>query len=108
MIPEVADKLAAMLEYNLVALAGSRCQEYEGQGAGEVEEVFVRAITGDGRSHGKEIFKSAERIMFRKGPQTDREAKDLLHTVEEAKATLEAEEDQSEIPDEFLGAYFSV
>ncbi|KAK1229888.1 Ubiquitin conjugation factor E4 [Marasmius sp. AFHP31] len=125
MMPEIVDKLAAMLDYNLVALAGPRCQNLKVREPEKLrfdpkallsdliqiflnlsdQQEFVRAVAGDGRSYSKEIFESAEKIALKRTLKTDRELEKLrtfVTMVEEAKATLEAEEDLGEIPDEFL------
>ncbi|KAF9267408.1 ubiquitin conjugation factor E4 [Marasmius fiardii PR-910] len=125
MMPEIVDKLAAMLDYNLVALAGPK---YQNLRVKEPEKLrfdpksllsdliqiflnlsdqpeFVRAVGGDGRSYSKEIFEDAGKIALRAGLKTDTELEKLrlfVRMVEEAKDTLEAEEDLGEIPDEFL------
>ncbi|KAL6304363.1 ubiquitin conjugation factor E4 [Sparassis latifolia] len=125
MVPEIVDRLAAMLDYNLDALAGPRCQDLivknpdkykfnPKQLLSDILQVFlnlsdqgefVRAVAGDGRSYRKELFERAAGIAKKRVLKSDTEIEKLLLfvlKVEETKATLEAEEDLGEIPDEFL------
>ncbi|KAJ4465100.1 ubiquitin elongating factor core-domain-containing protein [Lentinula lateritia] len=125
MMPEIVDKLAAMLDYNLEALVGPRMQNLKVRQPEKLrfdpkallsdvlqiflnlsdQPEFMKAIAGDGRSYSKGLFEQAERIMFRRSLKsgTDLEKWRLLITkVEEAKETLEAEDDLGDIPDEFL------
>ncbi|KAH9841644.1 ubiquitin elongating factor core-domain-containing protein [Rhodofomes roseus] len=125
MVPEIVDRLAAMLDYNLDALAGPRCQnlvvknpeKYKfnpKQLLSDIIDVylnlsdqgeFVRAVAADGRSYRKELFERTAGIAKRRVLKSDTEIEKLLLfvvKVEEKKATLEAEEDLGEVPDEFL------
>jgi ubiquitin conjugation factor E4 B len=127
MMPEIIDRLAAMLDYNLDALVGPKCQELKVKDPekyrfkprellSDILEVFlnlsdqpdfVQAIAGEGRSYRKELFERAAGIARRKALKTETEIEQLrlfVIKVEEAKATLEAEDDLGEIPEEFLGA----
>ena len=126
MVPEIVDRLAAMLDYNLEALVGPRCQELNvknpekykfnpRQLLGDLIDVFLnlsdqgafaRAVAEDGRSYRKELFEQAAHILQSKGLKSADEVEKLrlfVLKVEETKATIEAEEDLGEIPDEFLG-----
>jgi len=125
MVPEIVDRLAAMLDYNLDALVGPRYmdlnvkdpQKYKfnpKQLLSDILQVFlnlseqgefVRAVAGDGRSYRKELFQRAAFIASKRVLKSDTEIEQLLMfvtKVEEMKATIEAEEDLGEIPDEFL------
>lgn len=125
MMPEIVDRLAAMLDYNLQALAGPRCQELKVREPEKLkfdpkalltdiiqvflnlsdQKEFIQAVAGDGRSYTKELFDRAEGIAIRKGLKTETELESLrifVAKVEEAKATIEAEEDLGDVPDEFL------
>ncbi|THV00828.1 hypothetical protein K435DRAFT_963795 [Dendrothele bispora CBS 962.96] len=125
MMPEIIDRLAAMLDYNLVALVGPRYQELKVKDAQKLrfdprallsdiiqvflnlsdQPEFVRAIANDGRSYSKELFEAAERIAIKRGLKTEAELEKLrmlTAMVEEAKLVIEAEEDLGEVPDEFL------
>lgn len=130
MVPEIVDKLAAMLDYNLDALVGPRCQELKVQNPekfrfnpkqllSDIIQVylnlsdqgeFARGVAADGRSYRKELFEQAIEILRRRSIKSPDEIERLrlfVVKVEETKATLEAEEDLGEIPDEFLGAFLN-
>lgn len=125
MVPEIVDRLAAMLDYNLDALAGPKCQDLKVKNPEKYkfnprqllsdllrvylnlsdQGEFARAIAGDGRSYRKELFERAAGIAKKRLLLNDTEIEKLLMfvvKVEETKATLEAEDDLGEIPDEFL------
>jgi ubiquitin conjugation factor E4 B len=130
MMPEIVHKLAAMLDYNLDALVGPRCNELRVENKdkyhfnprqllSDVVQVylnlgdqneFVRAVAGDGRSYRKELFDSAANKCSKNSLKSPTEVEQLrlfVAKVEEARITLEVEEDLGEIPDEFLGASVS-
>ncbi|KAL1950354.1 hypothetical protein VTO73DRAFT_5478 [Trametes versicolor] len=125
MVPEIVDRLAAMLDYNLDALVGPRCQDLKvsdpekykfnpKQLLSDLLQVylnlsdqgeFARAVAADERSYRKELFEQAAGIARRKMLKSSDEIEKLglfVLKVEETKATLQAEEDLGEIPDEFL------
>ncbi|KAK2465341.1 hypothetical protein APHAL10511_002695 [Amanita phalloides] len=125
MVPEIVDRLAAMLDYNLVILAGPR---YQGLKVREPEKLrfnpkallsdilqifinlsdqseFIIAMARDDRSYSRDLFERASEIAFRAKIKSEKELdrlRVLVEQVEEAKITLEAEEDLGEVPDEFL------
>jgi len=124
MMPEIVDRLAAMLNYNLDALVGPKCQELKVKEPekykfrprellSDILEVFLNlsdqadftaAVAGDGRSYRKELFERAATIATRRSLKTATEIEKLrlfAVKVEEVKATLDAEDDLGEIPDEF-------
>lgn len=126
MMPEIVDRLAAMLDYNLDALVGPRCQDLKVKDPekyrfnprallSDIIQVylnlsdqgeFVRAVAGEGRSYRKELFERAAGIARKRALKTEDEIEQLrlfVVKVEEMRATIEAEEDLGEIPDEFLG-----
>ena len=126
MVPEIVDRLAAMLDYNLEALVGPRCEDlkvkdrekYRFEPRALLSDIlqiylnfsdqgeFVRAVANDGRSYRKELFERAASIARHRVLKTNDEIEQLrifVVKVEEMKATMEAEEDLGEIPDEFLG-----
>lgn len=128
MMPEIVIRLAAMLDYNLDALVGPRCQDLKVKDREKYrfeprkllsdilqvylnlsdEEEFVRAVASDGRSYRKELFERAAAIARNRSLKTEDEIQKLrefVERVESMKLTLEAEEDLGEIPDEFLGLY---
>ncbi|KAF8442825.1 ubiquitin elongating factor core-domain-containing protein [Boletus edulis BED1] len=125
MMPEIVDKLAAMLDYNLEALVGPKCGELRVKEPEKYhfdprkllsdilqvylnlsdQDAFARAVANDGRSYKKELFERAiersRRITLK--PESDLEQMRLFVVkVEEAKALIEVEDDLGEIPDEFL------
>ncbi|KIL63235.1 hypothetical protein M378DRAFT_79950 [Amanita muscaria Koide BX008] len=125
MVPEIVDRLAAMLDYNLVALAGPKYQELKVRepeklrfnpkalladllqvfaNLGEQPE-FIQGMARDGRSYSKDLFDRASEIALRARIKSEKEIEQLqilVAKVEEAKVVLEAEEDLGEVPDEFL------
>ncbi|KAH7915426.1 ubiquitin elongating factor core-domain-containing protein [Hygrophoropsis aurantiaca] len=125
MMPEIVDKLAAMLDYNLEALVGPKCQELRVKDPekykfsprellSDILQVFLnlsdqgefaRAVANDGRSYRKSLFERAAYVAKEKTLKSETEIQQLLMfvvKVEETKATIEAEEDLGDIPDEFL------
>ncbi len=129
MVPEIVDRLAAMLDYNLVALAGPKYQELKVREAEKLkfdpkallsdilqvfmnlddQPEFVKAMARDDRSYSRGLFKRASNIASRANIKTEKELEQLrvlIEKVEEAKVTLEAEDDLGEVPDEFLGISF--
>ncbi|KDQ11048.1 hypothetical protein BOTBODRAFT_35587 [Botryobasidium botryosum FD-172 SS1] len=125
MTPEIIDRLAAMLNYNLDALVGPRCQDLKVENKEKYrfnprqllsdilqvylnlsdQSEFARAIAGEGRSYRKGLFEKAAGFASRNHLKTDDEVAKLLgfaEQIELAKTTLEEEEDLGEIPDEFL------
>ena len=128
MVPEIVDRLAAMLDYNLDALAGPRCstiavkdrEKYRFDpkkllsdilqiylNLADLEE-FVRAVANDGRSYSKELFERAAGIARLKVLKTEDEIEQIrifVVKVEEMKANLEAEDDLGDVPDEYLGSF---
>jgi ubiquitin conjugation factor E4 B len=126
MMPEIVDRLAAMLDYNLQALVGPKCQDLKVREPEKLkfnpkellgnvlqvflnlsdQEQFVEAVAGDGRSYSKELFDRAADVAVRRGIKTTTEIdvfRAFIVRVEEAKASLQAEEDLGEVPDEYLG-----
>ncbi|PAV17237.1 ubiquitin conjugation factor E4 [Pyrrhoderma noxium] len=125
MVPEIVDRLAAMLDYNLDALAGPRCSTIAVKDREKYrfdpkkllsdilqiylnladQEEFVRAVANDGRSYSKELFERAAGIARLKVLKTEDEIEQIrifVVKVEEMKANLEAEDDLGDVPDEYL------
>jgi len=125
MMPEIVDRLAAMLDYNLHALVGPKYRDLEVRDREKLkfdpkallsdiiqvflnlsdQEEFVKAVAGDGRSYSQELFERAAQTAIRRTLKTEQEVQQLrafVAKVEECKLMLEAEEDLGEIPDEFL------
>lgn len=125
MMPEIIDRLAAMLDYNLDALVGPRCNDLRVENKEKYhfnprqllsdvvqvylnlgdQDAFIRAVAGDGRSYKKELFEQAAKICSKNSLKSPAEVEELMllvDKVEEAKVALQAEEDLGEVPDEFL------
>ncbi|KAF8139503.1 ubiquitin elongating factor core-domain-containing protein [Mycena galopus ATCC 62051] len=125
MMPEIVDRLAAMLDYNLHALVGPKYRDLEVRDREKLkfnpkallsdiiqvflnlsdQEEFVRAVAGDGRSYSQELFERAAQTALRRTLKTEQEVEQLrafVAKVEECRLNMEAEEDLGEVPDEFL------
>lgn len=128
MAPEIVDRLAAMMNYNLDALAGPKCsnlkvenmEKYRFEPKQLLRDIitiyinlsdqpeFVRAVASEGRSYRKELFERAAAIATKRNLKSSTEVEQLLlfvTKVEETKLLIDAEEDLGEVPDEFLGKY---
>ncbi|KAK9240563.1 ubiquitin elongating factor core-domain-containing protein [Lipomyces kononenkoae] len=124
--PEIVDRLAAMLDYNLDALVGPKCTGLKVKDPKKyhfnprellsdiadvylnlsTESAFVLAVARDGRSYRREIFVRASSILgkyaFKSSQDIDALTK-FADTVEQTKmANEQGEEELGEIPDEFL------
>ena len=131
MMPEIVGKLAAMLDYNLEALAGSKCRDLKVKNPekykfdpkallSDIVQVFLNlsdegdfasAVAADGRSYKRELFEGTVEILRRKALKSEDEIEKLLafvQKVEILKATFEEEDDLGEVPDEFLGLSIGV
>ncbi|KAK9316989.1 ubiquitin elongating factor core-domain-containing protein [Lipomyces starkeyi] len=124
--PEIVDRLAAMLDYNLDALVGPKCTGLKVKDPKKYhfnprellsdiadvylnlssESAFILAVARDGRSYRREIFVRASSIL---GKYSFKSSKDIdaltkfADTVEQTKlAEEQGEEELGEIPDEFL------
>lgn len=126
MTPEIVDRLAAMLDYNLDVLVGPRCQELKVKDPklvgfdpksllSEILSVFLNlarhaefaaAIARDGRSYSRETFSKAASISQRhmlKSPADIDILAALVNEVERVRQEeADEEEDLGEIPDDFL------
>ncbi|KAG8688853.1 hypothetical protein FRC08_011233 [Ceratobasidium sp. 394] len=123
--PEIVDRLAAMLNYNLDMLCGPRCsslhvkdmEKYRFQPRtllGEIFQVylnlsgdasFINAVASEGRSYKKEVFLNAASIVRKYSIKSETEIEQFrlfINAVEEAKALIEAEDDLSDAPEEFM------
>jgi len=125
MMPEIVDRLAAMLDYNLHALVGPKYQELKVREPEKLkfnprallsdilqvflnlsdQSRFVKAVAGDGRSYSKELFEKAAEVALLRGLKTETEIGQLrsfVVRVEEARANMiEEDEDLGDIPDDF-------
>ncbi|QRV77647.1 ubiquitin conjugation factor E4 [Ceratobasidium sp. AG-Ba] len=123
--PEIVDRLAAMLDYNLDMLCGPRCSslhvkdmdKYRFQPRvllGEIFQVylnlsgeapFINAVASEGRSYKKETFLSAVSTVRKHSIKSEAEVEQFMlfiNAVEEAKALIEAEDDLGDAPEEFM------
>ncbi len=126
-MPEIVQRLADMLDYNLYTMVGEKSNHLIVENPGEYgfnpkdllaeiidiylnlkdKDVFVIAVARDGRSYKPEVFEKAT-IIVRKCNLKSSEAITawiaLGGKIKRAKEVDDqAEEDLGEIPDEFLG-----
>jgi ubiquitin conjugation factor E4 B len=128
-MPEIVQRLADMLDYNLDAMVGPKSstlrvdnlQEYGFNPRALLSEIidvylnlmskqnFITAVARDGRSYKPANFEKAADILRKwslKSPEELRRWGQLQKKVMEARAADEqAEEDLGEIPDDFLGKF---
>ena len=126
-MPEIVQRLADMLDYNLDAMVGPKSsnlrvdnlQEYGFNPRALLSEIvdvylnligkenFILAVARDGRSYKPANFEKAADIIRKwslKSPEQLRRWSQLQKKVQAAKeADEQAEEDMGEIPEEFLG-----
>lgn len=118
--PEIIDRLAAMLCFNLATLVGPKMQELKVRDPkkyrfdaksllGElsdifrnlgVEQRFVEAVAKEGRSYKKEIFVRLASILQNRAVRTPGEIQQIVlfcDKVEETKAKIEAEEEGEDV-----------
>lgn len=127
--PEIIDRLAAMLNYNLVMLVGPKCTElkvnnpekfhfnpktllsdivdiYLHLSPNAARNEFAMAVARDGRSYQKSCFEKAAHILLTKGVKPEDEVNKLLEFLDRCQKVvrddLEAEEEMGDVPDEFL------
>ena len=127
-MPEVVQRLADMLDYNLDAMVGPKSSQLKVQNRdeyhfnpkallGEIvavylnlqnKESFVLAVARDGRSYKPENFETATTILRKwslKSPQEMHDWQALGAKFKKAKELEDqAEQDLGDIPDEFLGS----
>lgn len=127
--PEIVQRLADMLDYNLDAMVGPKSsslrvdnlQEYGFNPRALLSEIvdvylnlmgkenFILAVARDGRSYKPANFQKAGEILRKwslKSPEELQQWEQLQAKVRAAKeADEQAEEDLGEIPDEFLGMF---
>lgn len=129
LVSEIVDRLAAMLDYNLVQLVGPKCTElkvanpekYHFEPRKLLSEIidvylnlnsekFVEAVARDGRSYKKEYFSKAASILQKHGlKQADdiHALEKFINRVEIAiQSGADEEEELGEVPDEFLDPIF--
>jgi ubiquitin conjugation factor E4 B len=126
MLPEIVERLAAMLDLNLALLTGPRSAELNVEGRDKYrfdpkqllsdilsiflnlssESAFIRAVAADERSYSLSLFQRAAGIARKRFLKTEDEIETLrifVDQVEETKATIEVEEELGDVPDEFMG-----
>jgi len=126
MEPEIVERLAAMMDYNLTALVGPKCTELK---VAEPEKYrfnpkklltelidiyihlsnrqeFINAVAKDGRSYRKEIFLKAQHILRKNGLKGQNDLTKItkfIDNVEEELKNINLEDEMDQdIPDEFL------
>lgn len=128
-MPEIVQRLADMLDYNVDAMVGQKCsnlkvREPEKYGfrprvlLSELVDVylnlgdkmaFVEAVARDGRSYKAINFEKARVILSKWGLKSADELTAWANLAERVRLAKEAddqaEEDLGEIPDEYLGTY---
>lgn len=126
MTPEVVDRLAAMLDYNLDLMAGPKCQNLKVKQPKKVsfeprnllrmimsvylnlcsKGEFVAAIARDGRSYSKSVFEKAgwiaEKYMLKSPPELEAWAGMIAQVEEKKQMEQDEEEDLGEVPEEYL------
>lgn len=124
--PELVDRFAAMLDYNLDALVGPKCGDLKVENPEkyswkprellksiihiylnlEEQEEFAVAVARDGRSFKVEIFTRACEILSKRALMSQEDLKRLQKFAEKAQRIKESEDEDEEelgdIPDEFL------
>jgi ubiquitin conjugation factor E4 B len=127
--PEIVSRLAGMLDYNLEALVGPKCNNLRVRNPekyrfnpkallGEITGVylnlasktaFVEAIARDGRSYKHATFELALGVLRKHHLKSQEDMAALAKLADEAKAIKEREEmeemELGEAPDEFMGTY---
>lgn len=128
-MPEIVQRLADMLDYNLDAMVGPKSstlkvrqpEQYGFQPRVLLSEIvdvylnlrdkksFIEAVARDGRSYKPANFEKAGEILTNRGLKSSEDLAAwaaLGEKVKQAKeADEQAEEDLGEIPDEFLGSF---
>lgn len=124
MRPELADRIAAMLNFNLQQLCGPKCKDLKVEQPEKygfepkkllelISDIylhldcpkFVHFLASDERSYRKELYQIATRRMEKSGIKTPMDIerfRDLASRVEQCRIKLnQAEIDYGDIPDEF-------
>ncbi|KAI9096092.1 ubiquitin elongating factor core-domain-containing protein [Phlyctochytrium arcticum] len=126
MEPEIVERLASMLDFNLAALVGPRCTELKVQNPEkyrfepkrllcELVDIyihlshrpeFILAVTRDERSYRKDLFVRASSILLKNNLKNQDDLASLREFVDKVEAsiasTLKEEEELGDVPDEFL------
>ncbi|TPX62156.1 hypothetical protein PhCBS80983_g00746 [Powellomyces hirtus] len=126
MQPEIVERLAAMLDYNLAAMVGPKCtdlkvknpEKYRFEPKRLLKELieiyihlshrseFVSAVAKDERSYRKELFLRAQGILIKNMLKNSSELRILEEFVDKVEATIRStqaeEEELGDVPDEYL------
>ena len=127
--PEILDRLTAMLNFNLVLLAGPRCSKLKVNNPGKYNfnprallsslieiylsflgnESFIRSVAGDERSFSPQLFENCVGIMKRTGMSLDMiesftklSEKIMIFGKESGEARTGEELNAENIPEEYL------
>ncbi|KAK6455664.1 ubiquitin elongating factor core-domain-containing protein [Scheffersomyces xylosifermentans] len=125
-LPEIVDRLAGMLDYNLSIMVGPKCSNLKVEAPEKYEfspkkilsdlceiyanlasqDKFVIAVSRDGRSFNLSYFQKAEKILTTKTYVDPKIIKALINFAQKAELQRLEDEDEEmelgEIPDEFL------
>ncbi|ESO04573.1 hypothetical protein HELRODRAFT_99472 [Helobdella robusta] len=125
LIPQLADRLAAMLNFNLQQLCGPKCNNLKVRNPEKYSwypkvllsnlidiylhldrsSLFPEAIANDERSYSKELFDDAISRMVRTNIKTDTEVEQFANLQEKVEVIVvdkqKLEIDYGDIPDEF-------
>lgn len=125
-LPEIVDRLAGMLNYNLQIMVGPKCSnlkvrdptKYDFDPKRTLSDLceiycnlssqhnFIIAVARDSRSFSIEFFKKAERILSTRTYTSPKVIQNLMKFAEKAEEQRHNDEDEElelgEIPDEFL------
>jgi ubiquitin conjugation factor E4 B len=122
---EIVDRLAAMLNFNLVILVGPKCTELKVRNPekysfkprellSNIVDIYLNldspefqlAVARDGRSYDAKYFQSAANVFRKYGVKSEQEVAKLesfIAKVEEVKKKdAEEDEDYADAPDDFL------
>ncbi|KAJ3014704.1 hypothetical protein HKX48_004997 [Thoreauomyces humboldtii] len=126
MEPEIVERLAAMLDYNLAAMVGPKCTDLKVKDPEkyrfrpkrlltELVEIymhlahrdeFVAAVAKDERSYRKDLFVRAKGVLLRNNLKNSNELRVVDRFVDDVEAAIKAtaveEEELGDVPDEFL------
>ncbi|AMD20084.1 HCL067Cp [Eremothecium sinecaudum] len=125
--PELVDRLAGMLNYNLVSLVGPKCRELKVKDPSKFQfnpksllkslseiyinlseqDEFISAVARDGRSFNKDLFDRLVHILGHKtglaSPEQCEKLTNFANKTYQRKLDAEEEDmDMGDVPDEFL------
>ncbi|RKP05111.1 ubiquitin elongating factor core-domain-containing protein [Thamnocephalis sphaerospora] len=123
--PEIVDRLAAMLNYNLLSLVGPKCTELKVQDPKKYrfqprvllsdiisvylnlhQPAFVQAVARESRSYRPELFAKAASVLAKYGLKPEEDIEKLNHFLRDVESSRQADIDEeaelADAPDEFL------